>query len=73
MDELFAQLRIFQESNIHGRGVWLYEVSCSVGLIYIVQYEKHGLELETKLFYYDYTKAKRYYETVAGKILKGVL
>lgn len=66
-----AKLYLQQYSNINGRGVFLYLLSCAIGNIYIVEYETRARSLETKIFLADNEKAEKYYNRFCKQILKG--
>lgn len=58
-------------SVINGRNVWLYLITCPVGDIYIVEYEKKTLELEKHLIYASLQKAEKKYDDISMKMIKG--
>ncbi len=58
-------------STINGRNIWLYLISCPIGNIYIVEYEKQNLELNRFLINESLQKAEKMYDNICVKIIKG--
>ena len=69
--EYNATLKLFDTMALNKRHVWLHVVDTQIGSIYIVQYEKPHLEIETKLFYGDFEKAEACYKRTCKRIIDG--
>lgn len=60
-------------SQINGRNVWFYLVATPIGDIQIVQYEEKEQYITTFLFYNDYEKAEKKYQSICSRIVSGKL
>lgn len=70
-NNLFAELRQYNHSEINGRNVWLFQMETSIGEFQVVQWEMPGKEIIEKIFRWDYPQALKHYNTVCRKILAG--
>lgn len=69
--EYNSTFKLFDTMTLNKRHVWLHIIESPIGDIYTVQYEKPHMELETKLFYNDFTKAEAYYKRICKKMVDG--
>lgn len=60
-------------AEINGRHVWFHLTSTPIGNIFAVQYEDNQMEIQTKLFFNDYSKAEKAFKSVATKIVNDQL
>ena len=58
--------------DYNGRHVWLRLVTCEIGYIWIVQYEKDDLQIETFIYFNEEEKAHKKFEKVNKKVFREV-
>ena len=69
MDAKFSQL---QHAEINGRNVWLYEIECPIGYVYIVESEDKQFMLH-RSYESSLQTAEKRFETIVTKMVKGTL
>lgn len=61
-----------EEVVINRRHYWLHLITCEIGYISVVQYEKEGFEIETFTYYNNYEKANKKFTQLIGKAVKAM-
>lgn len=67
-----AKFYTMDHSEINGRGIWRYMISCPIGDLFIVEYEQRDLSL-LRFFCDTLDESNKKYQKILLKMVKGIL
>lgn len=70
-NELWANLYEQKKADINGFSVWLYMISCSIGNLFIVEWEGRGKDIHDKIFREDIAGAEKLFKKKCTNLING--